>query len=62
MHVSGAAWAAMRLPNALAVTKVEVEVKGKMLRMDTMSLPSASTASAEAKRILMARFPGISTA
>ena len=56
VHVSSAAWAQMDLPDELAIKRT-LDIKGKVAPMDTMLLHSQSATSAEAKGLLLARWP-----
>ena len=56
VHVSGAAWAQMDLPDELVIKRT-LDIKGKTAPMDTMLLHSQSTTSAEAKGLLLDRWP-----
>ena len=56
VHVSSAAWAQMDLPDELAIKRT-LDIKGKAAPMDTMLLHAASATSAEAKGLLLARWP-----
>ena len=56
VHVSGAAWAQMDLPDELAIPRT-LDIKGKAAKMGTMLLHSASATAAEAKELLLGRWP-----